>query len=112
MAFAKMRGLSVVGLRGQGIGRFAVLGFGNVLFLGTGDKVTARRFGFALGRELAAKELGGTKVEPEHLALALLSVKSGSCYETLKEFSIDPEYVQALILQAMGLDPEMIPEWF
>jgi ATP-dependent Clp protease ATP-binding subunit ClpA len=60
----------------------------------------------------AAQQLGGKKVEPEHLALALLSVKSGSCYETLKEFSIDPEYVQSLILQAMGLDPETVPEWF
>ena len=60
----------------------------------------------------AARQLGSKKVEPEHLALALLSVKSGSCYETLKEFSIDPEYVQGLILQAMGLDPEMIPDWF
>ena len=30
----------------------------------------------------------------------------------LEEFSIDPEYVQSLILQAMGLDPEMVPEWF
>ncbi|MCA8953577.1 MAG: hypothetical protein KDE27_28960 [Planctomycetes bacterium] len=60
----------------------------------------------------AAKDLGSKTVEPEHLALALLSVKSGSCYETLKEFSIDPEYVQGLILQAMGLDPEQIPEWF
>jgi len=60
----------------------------------------------------AARELGGKTVEPEHLGIALLSVKAGSCYETLKEFSIDPEYVQALILQAMGLDPEMIPEWF
>ncbi|HEX5053361.1 MAG TPA: Clp protease N-terminal domain-containing protein [Planctomycetota bacterium] len=60
----------------------------------------------------AAQQLGSKKVEPEHLGLALLSVKAGSCYETLKEFSIDPEYVQALILQAMGLDPEMIPEWF
>ncbi len=60
----------------------------------------------------AAQQLGNKTVEPEHLALALLSVKAGSCYETLKEFSIDPEYVQALILQAMGLDPEMVPEWF
>lgn len=60
----------------------------------------------------AALQLGSQKVLPEHLALALLSVKAGSCYETLKEFSIDPEYVQGLILQAMGLDPEMAPEWF
>jgi ATP-dependent Clp protease ATP-binding subunit ClpA len=60
----------------------------------------------------AAQQLGGKKVEPEHLALALLSIKSGSCYETLKEFAIDPAYVQTLILQAMGLDPEIVPEWF
>jgi ATP-dependent Clp protease ATP-binding subunit ClpA len=60
----------------------------------------------------AAQQLGSKKVEPEHLALAVLSIKSGSCYETLKEFAIDPEYVQTLILQAMGLDPEVAPEWF
>ncbi len=60
----------------------------------------------------AAQQLGSKKVEPEHLALAVLSVKSGSCYETLKEFSIDPEYVQGLIMQALGLDPELVPEWF
>jgi len=33
----------------------------------------------------AARELGAKKVEPEHVALALMSVKSGSCYETLRE---------------------------
>jgi len=60
----------------------------------------------------AAQQLGSKEVQPEHLALAVLSIKAGSCYETLKEFSIDPEYVQALILQAMGLDPDMVPEWF
>lgn len=66
---------------------------------------------FARARD-AAQQLGAKKVDPEHLALALMSVKAGSCYETLKEFSIDPEYVQGLILQSMGLDPEMVPEWF
>lgn len=60
----------------------------------------------------AARQLGSKTVEPEHLALAVLSIKAGSCYETLKEFSIDPGYVQTLILQAMGLDPEQVPEWF
>ncbi|MFM1872665.1 MAG: hypothetical protein RL398_2087 [Planctomycetota bacterium] len=60
----------------------------------------------------AAQQLGSKKVLPEHLALAVLSVKAGSCYETLKEFSIDPEYVQGLIMQAMGMDPELVPEWF
>lgn len=60
----------------------------------------------------AAEQLGSKVVEPEHLALALLSVKAGSCYETLKEFAIDPAYVQTLIMQAMGLDPELVPDWF
>ncbi|HEB54184.1 MAG TPA: hypothetical protein ENI87_13105 [bacterium] len=60
----------------------------------------------------AARDLGSKKVLPEHMALAVLSIKAGSCYETLKEFSVDPEYVQQLILQAMGLDPEQVPEWF
>ena len=60
----------------------------------------------------AAQQLGSKKVEPEHLCLALLSVKSGSCYETLKEFSIEPLYVRSLIMQAMGFDPEQAPEWF
>ncbi|MEQ1631890.1 MAG: Clp protease N-terminal domain-containing protein [Planctomycetota bacterium] len=60
----------------------------------------------------AAQQLGSKIVEPEHLALALMSVKSGSCYETLKEFSIDPEYISALIMQAMGLPLEQAPEWF
>ena len=46
------------------------------------------------------------------MALAVLSIKAGSCYETLKEFSIDPGYVQQLIMQAMGLDAEQVPEWF
>lgn len=59
-----------------------------------------------------AKKLGAKVVEPEHLAIALLSVKSGSCYETLKEFSIDPDYVRGLILEAMGRDAADSPEWF
>jgi ATP-dependent Clp protease ATP-binding subunit ClpA len=60
----------------------------------------------------AARDLGSKRVEPEHLALALMSIKAGSCYETLKEFSVDPAYVTSLVLQAMGLDPEQAPEWF
>ena len=66
---------------------------------------------FARARD-AAQQLGSKIVEPEHIALALMSVKSGSCYETLKEFAIDPEYISALIMQAMGLPSEQAPEWF
>lgn len=66
---------------------------------------------FERARE-TAQELGSKEVLPEHIAIALMSVKAGSCYETLKEFSIEPQYVQGLILEAMGLEPEDAPEWF
>ncbi|MHC5064145.1 MAG: Clp protease N-terminal domain-containing protein [Planctomycetota bacterium] len=60
----------------------------------------------------AAQSLGSDIVKPEHLAIALMSVKAGSAYETLKEFSIDPAYVQMLILESMGLEAEDAPDWF
>ncbi len=66
---------------------------------------------FDRARETA--EMLGTKiVQPEHIAVALLSVKAGSCYETLKEFSIDPEYVRLLVMESMGLETEDAPDWF
>ena len=57
-----------------------------------------------------SKHLGAKIIEPEHIALALMSVKAGSCYETLKEFSIDPDYVRLLIMEALGLEVEDAPE--
>lgn len=66
---------------------------------------------FERARE-TAQALGGKEVIPEHLAIAAMSVRAGSCYETLKEFSIEPDYVQGLILEAMGLEPEDAPDWF
>lgn len=66
---------------------------------------------FERARETAA-ELGSKTVLPEHIAIALMSVKAGSAYETLKEFSIEAEYVQMLILERMGLEAEDAPEWF
>ena len=66
---------------------------------------------FERARE-TAHEFGSKLVTPEHIAIALMSVKAGSCYETLKEFSVEPDYVQALILEAMGLDSDAAPEWF
>jgi len=66
---------------------------------------------FERARE-AADELSSKTVLPEHMALALLSVRAGSCYETLKEFSIDPSYVTGLIMESMGLEAEQAPDWF
>ena len=66
---------------------------------------------FERGKD-AAQELGSKTVQPEHLALAVLSIKAGSCYETLKEFSIEPEYVTSLVMQALGKDAEEVLDFF
>lgn len=66
---------------------------------------------FERARE-CAEELGSKVVLPEHLAIALMSVKAGSAYETLMEFNIEQEYVQMLILERMGLEAEDAPDWF
>jgi ATP-dependent Clp protease ATP-binding subunit ClpA len=66
---------------------------------------------FERARELA-QELGGKEVLPEHLAVAILSIKSGSCYETLKEFSIEPNYVTMLIMESLGFEETQVPDWF
>ncbi len=66
---------------------------------------------FERSRE-CADELSSKQVLPEHVAVALMSVKAGSCYETLKEFSIDPAYVRMLIMESMGLETEAAPDWF
>jgi len=66
---------------------------------------------FDRARELA-QDLGMKAVIPEHIAVAILSIKSGSCYETLKEFSIEPSYVSILIMESLGYEKEQIPDWF
>lgn len=66
---------------------------------------------FERARELA-EALGAKEVIPEHLAVATMSVKAGSCYETLKEFSIEPSYVTMLIMESMGLEEDQVPDWF
>ena len=57
-----------------------------------------------------SKDLKSAEVEPEHIAVAILSIKSGSCYETLKEFSIEPSYVTMLIMESMGFEETEVPE--
>lgn len=66
---------------------------------------------FERARELA-ESLGIKEVAPEHVAVATMSVKAGSCYETLKEFSIEPSYVTMLIMESMGLEEDAVPDWF
>ena len=59
-----------------------------------------------------ADEMKSKTVESEHVAIALMSVKAGSAYETLMEFNIENDYVQMLILETMGLEAEDAPDWF
>lgn len=66
---------------------------------------------FERARELA-RALKSPEVIPEHVLVAMMSVRAGSCYETLKEFSIEPGYVAMLVMEAMGLEEKDIPEWF
>jgi ATP-dependent Clp protease ATP-binding subunit ClpA len=66
---------------------------------------------FERARELA-ESLGAKGVAPEHLAVATMSVKAGSCYETLKEFSIEPSYVTMLIMESLGMEEDAVPDWF
>jgi ATP-dependent Clp protease ATP-binding subunit ClpA len=66
---------------------------------------------FERAREMA-KVLKAKEVIPEHLLVAMMSVRAGSCYETLKEFSIEPDYVAMLVMEAMGLEEKDIPEWY
>lgn len=78
-----------------------------------GEEPWNRHVKTAIERASATREeLGGPKVTPEYLCLALLSIRAGSCYETLREFSIDPGYVTRLIMQSMGREPDTAPEWF
>ena len=66
---------------------------------------------FERARELA-KTLKSKDVLSEHLLVAMMSVRAGSCYETLKEFSIEPGYVAMLVMEALGLEETDIPEWY
>ncbi|HHI68073.1 MAG TPA: hypothetical protein ENJ97_01970, partial [Planctomycetes bacterium] len=58
-----------------------------------------------------AEALGGGPVEPEHLALALLSLAEGPAAEILEEFSMDREDLKAEILAHMGVPVEECPDW-
>ena len=67
---------------------------------------------FERARELATELEPKKEVMPEHIAVAILSLKAGSCYETLKEFSIEPSYVTMLIMESMGFQETQVPDWF
>ncbi len=58
-----------------------------------------------------AEALGSPLVQPEHLALALLSLPDGPAAEILEEFSMDREDLKAEILAHMGVPVEECPDW-
>jgi ATP-dependent Clp protease ATP-binding subunit ClpC len=65
---------------------------------------------FERAREVR-KALSGSLVTPEHLLIALMSIKEGSCYETLKEFSVEPEDIRIECLESLGFEDEEAPHW-
>jgi ATP-dependent Clp protease ATP-binding subunit ClpA len=65
---------------------------------------------FERAREVK-KALGDTVVTSEHLLIALMSIKGGSCYETLREFAVDPDDIRIECLEALGFEDEECPRW-
>lgn len=65
---------------------------------------------FERAREVK-KALGEGLVTSEHLLVALMSIKEGTCYDTLQEFSVDPDDIRIECLEALGCEDEECPRW-
>jgi ATP-dependent Clp protease ATP-binding subunit ClpC len=57
------------------------------------------------------KALAGTLVTPEHILVALMSMKEGSCHETLKEFSVEADDIRIECLESLGFEDAECPRW-
>lgn len=63
------------------------------------------------GRD-ARKQLGDSKVvTTDHIMLGLLSIKEGSAYECLREFSVEPDEIAKELIEALGFEIESRPTW-
>ncbi|PIE23936.1 MAG: hypothetical protein CSA62_05965 [Planctomycetota bacterium] len=54
---------------------------------------------------------GGRQIMTDHLLIALLSVRSGSAYECMREFSVEPSEIINEIVEAMGFEIHECPAW-
>ncbi|MCB9880380.1 MAG: hypothetical protein H6834_01210 [Planctomycetes bacterium] len=63
------------------------------------------------GRKARRKLGGGTETTTDHLLVALLSLREGTAFECLREFSVEPEEISLEMLEAMGFDMTDRPEW-
>lgn len=62
-------------------------------------------------REVKKALGGGRFVTTDHLLIALLSVRSGSAYECMREFSVEPTEIINEIVEAMGFEIHDCPVW-
>ena len=57
------------------------------------------------------KALGGNLVTNEHLLIALMSIREGTCFDTLKEFAVEPDDIRIECLEGLGYEDEECPKW-
>ena len=67
----------------------------------------------ALKRSKQARQKlgGGKEITTDHVLIALLSLRDGTAYECLKEFSVEPDEISVEMLEAMGFELADLPEW-
>jgi len=54
---------------------------------------------------------GGSEIQTDHLLIALLSLREGSAYECMREFSVEPREISTEIVEAMGFEFDDCPSW-
>jgi len=63
------------------------------------------------GKEAKQKLKNSKDITTDHVLLGLLSIKEGSAYECLKEFSVEPDEISKEIVEAIGVDITERPTW-
>ena len=62
-------------------------------------------------REVKKALGGGRQILTDHYLIALLSVRSGSAFECMREFSVEPTEIINEIVEAMGFEIHDCPVW-
>ena len=40
-----------------------------------------------------------------------MSIREGTCFDTLKEFAVEPDDIRIEVLEALGYEDEECPRW-
>jgi ATP-dependent Clp protease ATP-binding subunit ClpC len=57
------------------------------------------------------KALGSNVVTNEHVLIALMSIREGTCFDILKEFAVEPDDIRIECLEGLGYEDEECPKW-